>query len=462
MREAGKEAVRSAASADAVRIEKTFRSCRHRQIAIMLLGYALFYVCRLAFSATKKSMIEQDVYSAKEIGYTGSAMLIAYAIGKIVNGLLADHSNIRKMMAFGLFVSAFVNLLVGFHVPALVLIVIWFVNGFAQASGSPCCVVSLARWWPNRLRGTYYGIWSCSNNLGEAIAYVLTSVIMVWIGARYGTDMAWRSGFWGAATLGFAGAGLILVLMRNRPEDYGLPNVAVWEGEVSSAQKPCPSDVVKGQRIAFMSWAVWMIALAGGFFAMSRYAIIDWGIFFLEVKKGYSTQTAAWIITVNSVVGAVSSGVSGIISDKVFKSNRNQLALIAGLMNVAGLSLFLLVPVRSVALDVTAMVFFGLAVGILLTFLGGLMAVDLVPRVAAGAALGIAGMGNYIGAGVQSIASSYLVMRDATTGQASLAGHAFANGYTLDYLSVFWIGMAVLSLLCALTVWNFKRKNEYQ
>ena len=164
---------------EAAEINRKFRFCRFRQVSIMLLGYALFYVCRLAFSATKKSMIEQGAYTAKEIGYVGSAMLIAYAVGKIVNGFLADRANIRRMMAFGLFVSALANFLVGFHIPAMMLVVVWFVNGFAQATGSPCCVVSLARWWPNSRRGTFYGIWSCSNNLGEALAYVLTSVVMV-------------------------------------------------------------------------------------------------------------------------------------------------------------------------------------------------------------------------------------------------------------------------------------------
>ena len=103
------------------------------------------------------------------------------------------------------------------------------------------------------------------------------------------------------------------------------------------------------------------------------------------------------------------------------------------------------------------MVCFGLAVGVLLTFLGGLMAVDLVPRVAAGAALGIAGMGNYFGAGIQSAVSGLLVGRDAATGSAYLLGHTFANGYTIDYIAVFWIGMATLSDLCALTVWRVKR-----
>ena len=438
-------------------INRRFRFCRWRQVSIMLVGYALFYVCRLAFSATKKAMIEGGVYTAKEIGMVGSAMLIAYAIGKIVMGVIADHANIRKMMAFGLFVSALANFIVGFHIPAVMLVVIWFVNGFAQASGSPCCVVSLARWWPNSQRGTFYGIWSCSNNLGEALAYVITSIVMVQIGIHYGADMAWRSGFWGSALMGFAGVALIAILMRNQPADEGLPSVAEWEGEVKTeAEKKSAADVKRGQRLAFTSWVVWMIALSGGFFAMSRYAIIDWGIFFLEVKKGYATETAAMIITVNSIVGAVSSGLSGFISDKVFKGSRNELALIAGLMNIVGLSLFMLVPFQCLWIDITAMVLFGLAVGILLTFLGGLMAVDFVPRVAAGAALGIAGMGNYLGAGVQSILSGCLVTRDAVTGKATLMAHTFANGYSLDYLAIFWIGMALLSVLCALSVWRAK------
>ncbi|MBQ7650439.1 MAG: MFS transporter, partial [Victivallales bacterium] len=107
----------------------------------MLFVYATFYVCRLAFSASKKGMIEQGAYTPSEIGYVGSAMLFAYAIGKIVNGFIADHVNVKKYIMFGLFISALANLLVGFHIPALMLAVVWFVNGFAQASGAPCCVV---------------------------------------------------------------------------------------------------------------------------------------------------------------------------------------------------------------------------------------------------------------------------------------------------------------------------------
>ena len=423
-------------------VERRYAIARVRQVAAMLFVYATFYVCRLAFSASKKGMIEQGAYTPTEIGYVGSAMLFAYAIGKIVNGFIADRVNVKKYIMFGLFVSALANLLVGFHLPAMMLAVVWFVNGFAQASGAPCCVVALSRWWPRERRGTYYGIWSCSNNLGEVLAYVVSAGIVVWVGRAFGPDWAWKSCFWGATAFGFVGIAAAFLFYGNSPEDEGLPPVPVDASEAKV-------DTTGGQRIALTSVAVWLIALAGGFFAASRYAIIDWGMFFLQVKKGYSEGGAATIVSINSVVGAVSSALSGVISDRFFKSSRKELAVVAGVLNVVALALFMLVPGRHVWLDVTAMVFFGAAVGILLTFLGGLMAIDYVPKCAAGAALGIAGMGNYIGAGLQSIISGYLINR-AEDGSASLAGHTFANGWTLDYLAVFWIGMASLSVVCAI------------
>ena len=96
---------------------RRYARARIRQVAAMLFVYATFYVCRLAFSASKKGMIEQGAYTPAEIGYVGSAMLFAYAIGKIVNGFIADRVNVKKYIMLGLFVSSLANLLVGFHIP---------------------------------------------------------------------------------------------------------------------------------------------------------------------------------------------------------------------------------------------------------------------------------------------------------------------------------------------------------
>lgn len=52
---------------------------------------------------------------------------------------------------------------------------------------------------------------------------------------------------------------------------------------------------------------------------------------------------------------------------------------------------------------------FGLGIGVLICFLGGLMAVDIAPRNASGAALGVVGIASYIGAGLQDVMSGILI-----------------------------------------------------
>ena len=85
--------------------------------------------------------------------------------------------------------------------------------------------------------------------------------------------------------------------------------------------------------------------------------------------------------------------------------------------------------------------------GCALCFLGGLVAVDIAPRNAAGTALGIVGIASYIGAGLQDIMSGLLIE----------GNKQFIDGvevYNFTYINWFWIGSAFLSVLLALLVWN--------
>lgn len=81
------------------------------------------------------------------------------------------------------------------------------------------------------------------------------------------------------------------------------------------------------------------------------------------------------------------------------------------------------------------------------------MAVDIAPRNASGAALGVVGIASYVGAGVQDVMSGVLI-----------EGHkSVVNGvevYDFTAINWFWIGAAVLSVLCALMVWNAKTPKE--
>ena len=435
---------------------RRYRQLRAYAVGVMVVVYGLYYVCRLSLNVMKKPLVDSGALSTEQLGYIGSALFFAYAVGKCVNGFLADRSNIRAFMSVGLFVSALANLALGFDVPALLFAVLWGVNGYAQSMGAPASVVGLARWFNNSERGTYYGVWCTSHNLGEALTFVLTSLVV--------SSFGWRWGFTGAALFGFIGVALAWLFYRDSPQSEGLPSIIEWSGEtIPPEQEKEHASVGAGQTAVLKNWAVWMIALSSAFIYVARYAINSWGIYFLDMKKGYTNLEASSIISVNAVFGLCGTFFSGLISDKLFRGRRNAPALIFGVMNTVALCLFLLVPGAHKAVDVLAMVLFGTSIGVLFCFLGGLMAVDVAPKNAAGAALGVVGIASYLGAGIQDIVSGYLIKaQGAAEGGKKVyefAHSVFTVGgraFEVDHIALFWIGASLLSILCAATVWNVK------
>lgn len=93
--------------------DRLYRRLRFQSFLAGTVGYSLYYVCRTTLNVVKKPIIDSQALDAQQLGIISSALLFAYAAGKFVNGLLADHSNIKRFMATGLTVSFIANLCVG-------------------------------------------------------------------------------------------------------------------------------------------------------------------------------------------------------------------------------------------------------------------------------------------------------------------------------------------------------------
>ena len=83
-------------------------------------------------------------------------------------------------------------------------------------------------------------------------------------------------------------------------------------------------------------------------------------------------------MAVSAVSGILGTASSGYISDRWFGGHRNIPALIWG-MNVLGLAFFV-GPSGLYGLDILSMIIFGLAIGALICYLGGLAAVDIASK----------------------------------------------------------------------------------
>ncbi|MBO5418870.1 MAG: MFS transporter [Bacteroidales bacterium] len=434
------------------KVDSTYRSLRTRTFWGVTVAYSLYYVCRMSLSVVKQPLIDEGVLSAGQLGLIGSALLFVYAVGKFMNGFIADYCNVRRFMATGLLVSAVINLLMGglgvFNgfcaVPASVIFfafaVLWGLNGWMQSMGSPPGVISLSRWFPLSKRGTYYSVFSSSPYIGEFLSFIITGVV---VGA-----LGWEAGFIVAAIAGLIGSLIILLFVSDNPESKGLPSIQKLTGEVPAKEDQMPTKEL--QKIVLKHPGIWIIALSSAFIYITKYAIAGWGVLFLQKESGFSLEDATQIIAFSAAFGVLGTVISGWLSDKVFGGDRVKPAVLSGILSSLSLFFFLFVG-GSFVMNIFYVSLFSLSVGVLYCIVAGLMAVDIVPRKATGAALGVVGISSYVAAALQDITSGYLIQCNTE----------MVNGvdmYDFGPVSIFWIAASVVSFI--LPVLNWKKMKQ--
>ena len=450
----------SSIKVEPARQEKLFKAFGFQTFLAGTIGYSLYYVCRTSLNVVKKPILDSGTLDASQLGLIGSVLLFAYAIGKFVNGFLADHCNIKRFMATGLIVSAAANFTLGIlgfaseSMPTMLLFtlfaIMWGINGWAQSMGAPPAIIGLSRWLPLSKRGTFYGFFSLSHNLGEWLSFLFVGILVSVAG--------WQWGFVGSSIAGIVGVIVIVFLLHDNPQSKGLPSVEEMSGE-SKVEEKAQESTGELQKMVLKNPAVWILAAASAFMYIARYAINGWGVLFLQEEKGFSLTEATSIISINALLGIFGTVLSGWVSDKLFRSDRYIPALVFGIMNSIALVLFIFGG-DAWWINITAMVLFGISIGVLICFLGGLMAVDIVPRKATGAALGVVGMASYVAAGIQDVVSGWLIDGNATviekfdeaTGQM-----VEATKYDFTSVALFWIIASVISFVLPVLNWKYRK-----
>ena len=426
---------------DKQQIDRIYQRKRFSVFWTLVLGYGFFYTCRLSLSVTKKHLIEAGVLDASELGIIGASLFYVYAFGKAINGFLADGADISRFMSVALLCSAFVNICFGLASSLWVFALLWALNGWFQSIGSAPSVVSLCQWFSHSERGTRYGIWAGAHNIGEGLTFVGTSALVSYFG--------WRWGFLGPGAVCLVVAVTMFFTLADRPETYGLPKVSDWR-EDYAAGKPSGGAIWDLQKAVLKNPVVWILGLSSATMYITRYAVHSWGPLYLQSAKGYSVLESGVLIGANTMAGLAGAACSGLISDKFFNSRRNVPALLYGLLLIASLVSLYYVPPGQRTLDALALACFEFAIGGLVVFLAGLIAVDLVPTRAAGAVKGVIGFFSYLGAATQEWISGGLIEAGKKMTDDGTAAYDF------DTVFLFWIGSAVASTLLACLVWNAK------
>lgn len=435
--------------------EKVYKKLRARTFWGAAVAYSLYYVCRLSLSVIKQPLIDGEVFTAGQLGIIGSALLFVYAVGKFMNGFIADYCNIKRFMATGLIISAIANLLLGllglFHgatgassaVFFILFAMLWGVNGWVQSMGSPPGIISLSRWFPLSKRGTYYSFFSSSPYLGEFLSFIMVGLV---VGA-----FGWQYGFIFAALGGLIGAAIIIFFVSDTPESKGLPSVQELSGEEMRKEDGMKTSEI--QKSVLKHPGIWIIAASSAFVYIAKYAIAGWGVLFLQKEKAFSLESATQIIAFSAAFGVLGTVLAGWLSDKVFKGSRITPAVISGMLSFIAFALFLFAGGGYLA-NIMYVSLFSLAVGVLYCIVAGVMAMDIVPRKATGAALGIVGISSYVAAGIQDIVSGYLI-QGYTEGAADISEAV----YNFTPVSIFWLFAMLIAFVLPVVTWKKMKQN---
>lgn len=429
---------------DQASIDAMFRKHRLRVMLAITLGYGVIYTCRLALGVVKKPLIDEGVFTPVELGMIGSALYYAYAIGKLTNGFLADHANMKRFLAFAFLLTALCNFAMGLTTAVWTAVVIWGLNGWFQSFGAPGGVVAMTAWFSNRERGRAYGIWSTAHSIGEGLTFIGVGSVVAWLG--------WRYGYFVPALFGLGAAAMMYWLVQDRPRTIGLPTVNDWKGDrYEDKERPDIKSVLGLQLSILRIPAIWVLCLSAATIYVTRYAINSWGILYLQEDRGLSLPMAGTVLMVSTLAGIAGAIAYGFISDKWFDARRPPANLLFAILEIGGLLLFFYGP-NTMPVLITGMVLFGMGLTGLVTALGGLFAVDIAPKRVAGAAMGVIGIFSYIGAGVQEYISGKLI-------QQGMVVVGDARTYDFGPVILFWVGASVLSMLLAASLWRTKLRD---
>lgn len=169
-------------------------------ICLFMFTYMVSYITRINYGAIIVDMVKAtgQTKSALSMALTGS--FITYGAGQIVSGLLGDKFRPKILIFIGLLLSVFMNTLIPFCPSPVYMLVIWCVNGFAQAFMWPPIVRLMTVLFSESDFKTASVFVSWGSSFGTIIIYLVAPLII--------TFLSWKAVFWFSA-----GCGLIMAIV---------------------------------------------------------------------------------------------------------------------------------------------------------------------------------------------------------------------------------------------------------
>ncbi|WP_318407363.1 MFS transporter [Photobacterium leiognathi] len=376
-------------------LDATYKRLRWQIIITTFLTYTVMYISRKAFAAAAPLLMTDLGMTTVQFGLASSIYYILYGVSKFSSGLLADKINPRLFLAPVLVVIAIINVGIGMTNSVNMLLALYCLTAVVQGCGFPPIAKAISQWYSKSERGGWYSLWNTSHNVGGALAPLIASGVIAYTGN-------WRYAFYVPAAITAVQAVIAAILMRGKPENYGLPNVGEWRNdtkqlEINKRSEAGLSMWVMFKRYILTNPIIWL-AIGGDLcIYVIRTVTNDWVSVYFVKELGWDLVKSNSLVAWFEAGGILGGLTSGIISDKFFGADRWKTILIYSFVLIAGM----VGVVFTIHIDymLVALCFFIIGAGIYAPqMLFALGIIEASHADGAGAATGLKGGVTYIGA----------------------------------------------------------------
>ena len=196
------------------------------RVRYLLLGVAtanaiLLYLDRICMTAVVHSagFLSEFRLNDAQIGDVLAMFFLAYALGQLPAGWMADRFGPRKMLGLYVLAWSLCTALTGAVGGLSALLAIRFACGLAEAGAYPASGRLISRWFPFEQRGRANSIVAFGGRIGNAVALWLTALAI----ARFGS---WRSVLWIYGSIGLLLAAATAFFFRDSPAAHQWTNQA--------------------------------------------------------------------------------------------------------------------------------------------------------------------------------------------------------------------------------------------
>lgn len=145
---------------------------------VCLFGYVGYYICRKNLSAAIPLISEAFNYTNSELGLIALYSEIAYALGKFINGPLADKIGGKKIFLIGMLGAIGANFAFSLGSNLVYFICVWCICRYFLSMGWGGLTKMIGHWYEPERNGTIMGFISLNFQFGGVIATLFAGFLV--------------------------------------------------------------------------------------------------------------------------------------------------------------------------------------------------------------------------------------------------------------------------------------------